>query len=81
MAEFLTPRQNITDLAEFEYGLFGYNLIKRWALSDTGGGLPAVSAHPFADWLNDSFNDFDDGSGTQTNEDILKGALDFWRGQ
>lgn len=81
MAESLTTGQNVTDLAEFEVGLFGYNLIKRWALSSTGGGLPEVSARPFATWLHDSWNDFDDGSGTMTNEVILKGALAFWKGE
>ena len=71
----------VTDLADFEDAVFGYRLIKEWAMSDEGGGLPSVSARPFAAWIDSEWNGFDDGSGTQTNEDILKGALDFWRGQ
>jgi hypothetical protein len=71
----------ITDLADFEDDGFDYYKIKNWTESDTGGGLPAVSAQPFANWINNQWNDFDDGSGTQTNEDVLKGALAFWTGQ
>jgi hypothetical protein len=70
----------ITDLADFESDAFGYFEMLKWATSDEGG-LPDVSARPFAAWLDGSWNDFDDGFGTLTNEDILKGAVAFWTGR
>lgn len=70
----------ITDPADFETTSFGYFEMLAWATSDTGGGLPDVSARPFAAWLDGVWNQFDDGSGTQTNEDVLKGALSDWTG-
>lgn len=68
-------------LADFEDDSFDEQAILTWASSDAGGALPAVSAHPFASWLNEAWNDFDDESGAQSNEDVLKGALDFWTGR
>jgi hypothetical protein len=70
----------VTDIAEFGDEEFDYYKIKNWALADDGGGLPEVSAQPFANWINNAWNEFDDESGTQTNEDVLKGALDYWTG-
>ncbi len=71
----------LTSLANFEDDGFAYFKILNWADSDTGGGLPYVSALPFAHWLNNAWNDFDDGEGKLTNEDVLKGALDHWTGK
>lgn len=72
---------DLSALADFEEDQFDEAAMVKWALSDTGGGLPAVSAHPFASWLNAEWNDYDDGTGTQTNEDVLKGAWEFWTGR
>lgn len=67
-------------LADFEDGeAFDRAAIEFWA--DTTGNLPTISAHEFARWLDREWNDYDDGSGTQTNEQILKGALEFWTGR
>lgn len=52
--------------------------IREWAEGD--GGLPAVSARPFADWLDDAFYDFNE-DGDKTNEDVLKGARAHWVGK
>jgi hypothetical protein len=72
----------ITDLADFEDpDQFGQPEIFKWATSDTGGGLPAVSALPFSSWIDNQWNEYDDGSGTQTNEDVLKAAVAFWTGR
>lgn len=71
---------SVTDLADFDDGeAFSRAMIEEWA--DVTGGLPAISAHGFARWLDREWNDYDDGSGTQTNEDVLKGALAFWTGR
>lgn len=67
----------ITDLAEFENAEFTENDIVDWALDH----LPQPSASAFAAWLDHIWSDYDDGSGTQTNEDILKGALAYWCGE
>lgn len=66
-------------LADFVDDNFDENAIRNWATET--GHLPDVSAFPFASWLNSAWNDFDDDSGAQTNEDILKGALEFWTGR
>lgn len=52
--------------------------IREWAEDD--GGLPAVSARPFAAWLNEVFYDFNEG-GELTNEQVLKGARAHWVGE
>lgn len=67
-----------TALAEFEDGDFDRTMIEHWA--DTAGGLPTISAYEFSRWLDREWNDYDDGTGTQTNEQVLKGALAFWTG-
>jgi len=41
--------------------------------------LPGVSARPFARWLNEEWNGFNE-DGDATNGDVLQGALLFWRG-
>lgn len=54
--------------------------IREWAEDSAGGGLPAVSARPFAAWLDEeAFYDFN-GDGDKTNEQVLKGALFYWVG-
>lgn len=42
--------------------------------------LPAASAHPFAEWINAVWNDFNE-DGDKTNGDVIAGALAHWRGQ
>lgn len=71
---------NLSDLADFQDDNFDEAAILKWAMSDTGGDLPRVSARPFASWLNEEWNSFSDDSGTLTNEDVLKGALAHWTG-
>ncbi|WP_086559953.1 hypothetical protein [Streptomyces africanus] len=52
--------------------------IREWAEGD--GGLPAVSARPFAAWLDEeAFYDFNE-DGDKTNEEVLKGARAHWVG-
>lgn len=71
---------DIRALADFEDGdAFDRTDIEEWA--DITGNLPTVSAHEFARWLDREWNDYDDSSGTQTNEDVLKGALAYWKGE
>lgn len=76
-----TEIPGLNETADFEDDGFPYHRILNWAQSDKGAGLPYVSAQPFANWLDNNWNDYDDGTGSQTNEDILKGALDFWTGR
>lgn len=46
------------------------------------GELPRESAQPFGDWLDGVWNDYTDpGDPTQTNGDVIAGALSYWRGQ
>lgn len=52
--------------------------IREWAEGD--GGLPAVSARPFATWLNEVFYDWNE-DGEATNEQVLKGARAYWVGE
>lgn len=52
--------------------------IREWAEGD--GGLPAVSARPFATWLDEIFYDWNEG-GELTNGDVLKGARAHWVGE
>lgn len=66
-------------LADFEEDLFDEAAIRKWAIET--GDLPVFSAEPFARWLDQAWNDYDDGSGTLTNEDVLKGALAEWKGE
>ena len=76
-----TTRTALGRPADFETTAFGYARIKEWAVSDKGGGLPLVSAQPFANWLNNEWNDFDDGEGKLTNADVLYGAWKHWTGR
>lgn len=72
---------DIKALADFGDTTFDEDAILAWAQSDKGGGLPGCSAAPFAGWLDRDWNDYDDGSGTRTNEDVLKDALAYWTGR
>lgn len=48
------------------------------------GELPSYSARPFAKWLFvhwNGFTDDEDRNGTQTNGDVIQGALADWRGE
>jgi hypothetical protein len=42
--------------------------------------LPRYSAEPFAAWLYEMWNDFNE-DGTLTNGEVIAGALADWRGQ
>lgn len=43
-------------------------------------GLPPYSARPFAAWLHEVWNDFNE-DGDKTNGEVIAGALADWRGQ
>lgn len=46
------------------------------------GSLPTESAGPFADWLDGVFDEYVvPDNDKQTNGDVIKGALAYWRGQ
>lgn len=45
-----------------------------------GRELPEQSAKPFADYLDEEWNDYVDDP-ADTNGKVLAGALEFWRGQ
>lgn len=74
-------KELITQPANFEESTFGYFEMVEWAKDDEGGGLPDVSARPFAAWLDGTWNEFDDGTGKQTNDNILQGAWESWTGR
>lgn len=42
--------------------------------------LPPESAGPFAVWLNENWNNWNE-DGDLTNGDVIQGALAFWRGE
>lgn len=42
--------------------------------------LPPESARPFAAYLHEVWNDYNE-DGTATNGEVIAGALAFWRGQ
>lgn len=42
--------------------------------------LPIESARPFAAWLDENWNGYNE-EGNLTNGDVIAGALAFWRGQ
>jgi len=42
--------------------------------------LPTYSARPFSEWLDQAWNDFNEG-GDLTNGEVIAGALADWRGQ
>lgn len=41
--------------------------------------LPDYSARPFAEWLDQNWNDFNE-EGTETVGSVIRGALSDWRG-
>lgn len=43
--------------------------------------LPKESAIPFAAWADDVWTEYNDGSESQTNGEIIQGMLAYWRGQ
>lgn len=51
----------------------------KWHVIETGE-LPAESADPFATWLDQAWNDWNE-DGTRTIGEVIAGALAFWRGQ
>lgn len=64
---------DLKSLATFEGPeTFSRAQIWRWALS---AGLSRPAADAFAKWLDVDWNQYDDGSGTLTNEDVLESAL------
>lgn len=66
--------------ADFEEAVFGEDDIRAWARHDEGGGLPFPSAHAFARWLDNGWNDFADPDRAQSNLDVLFSGLDQWTG-
>lgn len=73
--------QLLNSPADFEESVFGEDEILAWARHDQGGGLPFPAAHPFAGWLDRNWNEFaDPEQDSQTNLDVLYGALDEWTG-
>lgn len=52
--------------------------IREWAEAEDGGRMTPTAADYFTEWLVYHRRSFTDGSGLQTNEDVLKGALDLW---
>lgn len=42
--------------------------------------LPPQSAEPFAFYADDVWYEYNDGSGTMTNGQIIAGMLAYWRG-
>lgn len=66
-------------LADFDEALFDEAAILKWATGP--GSLPLESVRPFSRWLDNAWNEFDDQTGTLTNEDVLKGALAHWTGR
>jgi hypothetical protein len=55
-------------------GMIHAYVIEEW-------GWPIVSASPFARFADDVWFEYNDGSGTQTNGQILAGILAYWRGE
>jgi len=51
----------------------------KWYVIDVGE-LPEVSAGPFAAWIYENWNDWNE-DGELTNGQVLAGALAHWRGQ
>lgn len=71
-------------LADFDEDLPGAQAVTRKMIQDyitTSSALPHESAVPFAEWANETWNEYDDGSGAQTNGQIVAGMLAYWRGQ
>lgn len=43
--------------------------------------LPPESAEAFAQYADNTWYEYNDGSKTQTNSEIIAGMLAYWRGQ
>jgi hypothetical protein len=56
-----------------------YGKILDWALDPDHGGLPRASAQPFANWLNNVWDDWAEDPQTTTRE-VLEGAITDWCG-
>jgi hypothetical protein len=56
-----------------------YDMILAYVLAEWG--WPNVAAEPFAGLAHDVWYEYNDGSGTQTNGQILAGILAYWRGE
>ena len=56
-----------------EYMIFDY-------VTNTGE-LPEESANAFAAYADETWYEYNDGSGTMTNGQIIAGMLTYWRGQ
>lgn len=69
----------LSETADFENETVTEQQILKYA--QTVGNLPYPSAAAFATWLDTNWNDYDEGTGEQTNQDILNGALREWTGQ
>jgi len=72
--------KSLEQAANFEEAEFTESMIQEWASSEDGGGLPYASAHAFAAWLDNGWNEFNDPESSQTNLDILKSGLREWTG-
>jgi hypothetical protein len=74
-----TKRQ-LENLANFGEADFDQDMIRDWAKSDDGGGLPYPSALAFSVWLDSGWNEFEDPEQDQTNLDVLTSGLSEWTG-
>lgn len=43
--------------------------------------LPVESARPFAEWLYETWPEYENGEEQLTNAQVIQGALTYWRGQ
>lgn len=73
-------KRDLENLANFEEPVFDQDMIRDWAQSDDGAGLPYPSALAFSTWLDTGWPEYDDPERDQTNADILWSALDEWTG-
>lgn len=82
MKEKLNPKalaQSDTDDDRPGTQVVDQDMIQEYAVSQ---GLPPVSADPFAEYLYQAWFDYEDPERpAMTNNDVIQGALAFWRGQ
>lgn len=55
-----------------------FGMIHEYVTSN--GELPEESARPFAAWLDEAWNEWNE-DGRLTNGEVIAGALAYWRGQ